>query len=196
MREPLAPLPLRATAFTAFMDGAQFSLFRFARHLIGEPEQAHDIVQDVFVDAWRTAQRADSPFTDGGDELAMRRWIFHAAYHRAMSVLRRKRVISWESLNVLDPPEPSHYYAPTPFEDRVAEGEALQKALATVTPEDAACVLLNAIYGFTSVEIAQILALTPEAAKKRLSRAKQRLRNAYLGPGEAVLAPREERARS
>jgi DNA-directed RNA polymerase specialized sigma24 family protein len=43
-----------------------------------------------------------------------------------------------------------------------------------------ACLLLNIVQGFTSAEIAQILNFSPEAAKKRLARAKQRLRAAYF----------------
>jgi RNA polymerase sigma-70 factor, ECF subfamily len=158
----------------------QRPLFRFVRNLLGETEQAQDVVQDIFIDAWQRSQRGVAPFTADADEADMRRWLFHAAYHRAVSVLRRRRVIVWESLDAIHPPEPDHYYAPEAFEDRVVEGEVLRAALAALSPQDAACLLLNAVHGFSSAEIADILGIAPEASKKRLSRAKQRLRNAYF----------------
>jgi len=180
MREPVTRLPMHAAAFSVLVDHTQEPLWRFVRELVGEPEQASDVVQEVFIDAWKAAQRSSAPFTEDGDTAAMRRWIFRAGYHRAISVLRRRRVIAWESLDAFNLKETGSASASTSFEDQVAESEALQTALATLTAEDVAAVLLNAVQGFTSAEIAQILGIMPEAAKKRLSRAKQRLRDAYL----------------
>jgi RNA polymerase sigma-70 factor (ECF subfamily) len=171
---------MRAAAFSVLVDHTQEPLWRFVRELVGEPEQARDVVQEVFIDAWKAAQRRNAPFTEDGDTAAMRRWIFRAGYHRAISVLRRRRVIVWESLDAFNLKEGGSASAPTSFEEQIAESEALQTALATLTAEDVAAVLLSAVQGFTSAEIAQILGIMPEAAKKRLSRAKQRLRDAYL----------------
>src|SRR5262249_33378018 len=133
-------------------------------------------------------QRAAPPFTSEGEEAAVRRWVFHVAFHRAISLIRRRRLIAWESLDVLRPPEPDRYYAPRPVEDQLAEGELMRSALASLGTGDAACLLLNAIHGFTAAEIAQILTITPVAAKRRLSRAKQRLRNAYFAQQQAEAA--------
>jgi RNA polymerase sigma-70 factor (ECF subfamily) len=171
---------MRAADFSALVDHMQESLWRFVRELVGEPEQARDVVQEVFIDAWRAAQRSSSPFTDNGDTAAMRRWIYRAGYHRAISVLRRRRVIAWESLDALSLAESGPASAHVSFEDQIVESEALQTALDTLTAEDVATLLLSAVQGFTSAEIAQILGILPEAAKKRLSRARQRLRDAYL----------------
>ncbi len=49
-----------------------------------------------------------------------------------------------------------------------------------MAPQDAACLLLSVVQGFTAAEIAQIIDIAPEAAKKRITRAKQRLRAAYF----------------
>jgi RNA polymerase sigma-70 factor (ECF subfamily) len=171
---------MHAAAFSVLVDHTQEPLWRFVRELVGEPEQARDVVQEVFIDAWKAAQRPSAPFTEGGDTSAMRRWIFRAGYHRAISVLRRRRIIAWESLDALHLQETGPASASTPFEDQVVESEALQTALDTLSAEDVAAVLLSAVQGFTSAEIAQILGIQPEAAKKRLSRARQRLRDAYL----------------
>lgn len=166
--------------FASVMEQTQGPLCSFVRGLVGSAEQARDIVQDVFVDAWRAARAEMPPFDGNGDGAGMRRWLFHVAYRRAAATLRHDHVLRFESLDVALAPEPDRFYEPDRFEDRVAEGDLLHRALAQLGPQDAACLLLNVVQGFTAMEIAGILEIGPLAAKKRLSRAKQRLRNAYF----------------
>ncbi|MGZ3674700.1 MAG: RNA polymerase sigma factor [Ktedonobacterales bacterium] len=174
------------TAFAGILQRTQWQLYGFVRGLAGNDEWARDVVQDVFVEAWRLAQRGEPPFTRDALQLSeegARRWLFHVAYRQAISALRRDRVIQWHSLDASDMStmlEPARLYASPPFEDRIAEAEALREALGSLSPEDVACVLLNVVQGFTSAEIAQIIGSTADAAKRRLSRAKQRLRDAYF----------------
>jgi RNA polymerase sigma-70 factor (ECF subfamily) len=180
MRERSTASPASTAVFAAVLERTQTPLCSFVRGMVGSAEQASDIVQDVFVDAWRTAQIAKAPFEEDGDELAIRRWLFHVAYCRAAAVWRHNRVLQFESLDVTPAPEVDRFYESEPFEDRIAEGELLRKALAELGPQDAACLLLNVVQGFTAREIASILDISPLAAKKRLSRAKLRLRDAYF----------------
>jgi len=177
---PDRPDPPGLALFASLLAATQAPLRGFVRGMVGSVEQAQDIAQDVFVDAWRAATRGQAPFDGAGDEPAMRRWLFHVAYQRAVSALRHSAVLRVESLDVPLPPEPSRLYDPVPFEDRVAEGEALQAALDALGPQDAACLLLSVVQGFTALEVAAILEIAPAAAKKRLTRAKQRLRTAYF----------------
>lgn len=173
------------TTFTGMLQRAQGQLYGFVRGLTGNDERARDVVQDVFVEAWRLAQRAEPPFTRDAlqrDEQGARRWLFHVAYRQAVSALRRDHVIEWRSLDMPEVAtfETAYIHAPPPFEDRIAEAEALRTALGSLSSEDAACVLLNVVQGFTSAEIAQIVGSTADSTKRRLSRAKQRLRDTYF----------------
>jgi RNA polymerase sigma-70 factor, ECF subfamily len=179
MPEPL-PATSPADLFVELLSETQGPLYGFVRGLVGDDEQAHDVVQDVYVDAWRAARRAAPPFGHSSDAPAIRRWLFFVAYRTAASVVRHRRVIAWESLDTLDPSETDRFYEPAAFEDQVVEGDALHTILASMTPQDAACLLLNVVQGFTSAEIAHIVDIAPDAAKKRLARAKQRLRAAYF----------------
>ncbi len=169
-----------AVAFGQRLNHLQGPLFGFVQGMIGDQEQARDIVQDVFVDAWRLASRGAPPFTRENDEPGARRWLFHAAYWRAASVARRARVIRWEPLDTSEASVHEPYVEQHPFEDRVIEGVALRQALATLSAEYAACILLSVVQVMHSSEIAQVLGISAEAAKKRVTRAKQRLRAAYL----------------
>ncbi|HEY7358775.1 MAG TPA: sigma-70 family RNA polymerase sigma factor [Ktedonobacterales bacterium] len=158
-------------AFVDLLDRCQWALFSFLRGIVGDEEQARDLMQDTFYHAWRAAQRGLPPF-DGDDEAGMRRWLFHVAYNRAISVLRRRRLIQWLPLESVT--------LSIVFEDQLAEGQAVRAALATLSAADAACLLLIIVQGFTAAEAGQIIGASPQAVAKRLSRAKQRLRDAYL----------------
>lgn len=183
MQESTARSLTTARAPTSFNDvlaETQRLLFAFVARLVSDQELARDIVQDVFCDAWRAMQRGSPPFGAADDLPAMRRWLFHAAYCDAASALRRGALIRWEPLNADDAREPRRPAPGRPFEDTVAERLALDAALATLRPEDAACLLLSALQGFTAQEIGQIIDASTEATKKRLARAKRRLRDAYI----------------
>ena len=166
--------------FTQLLNDAQWAVYDFARGVVGDAEVARDIVQDVFVDAWRALKRHKPPFSDAASDADVRRWLFHVAYCRAVSILRRSRIIAWEPLGEDDALDLNLSHELAPLEDRVAEAEVLREALLSLGPSDAACLLLSAVHGYTSAEIAVIVDISPDAAKKRLSRAKRRLRAAYL----------------
>lgn len=166
--------------FGALLDRHQASLLAFLRGLVTDPELARDLLQDVFCDAWRATLRQDAPFILASADTDRRNWLFHTAYCRAISARRRAGALRWESLDAGAAPLRERLEEPSQMEDLLSEQDAAQTALASLASDDAACILLNALYGFAAAEIAAILDLSPDAAKKRLSRAKQRLRAAYL----------------
>jgi RNA polymerase sigma factor (sigma-70 family) len=168
-------------AFAWALSSLQWPLVGFVRGLIRDEEQARDIVQDAFVDAWKLARQGLPPFTGAVDsEDGIRRWLFHVAYRRAVSAYRRRKIISWQPLDPAMETLLPWDGEPKPFDDQVVEREVLRVALQQLSIEDAACVLLHAVWGLTSTEIAAILDISLAAAKKRLTRAKQRLRISYF----------------
>lgn len=180
---------LSLAAFTATVERLQRPLLIFLRGVVGETELALDLTQDAFHDAWRATQRGDAPWSAEGDDEARRRWIFHDAYWRALSQMRRRKIIHWLPLewpwsaqSEQDAPSlgADRPDAAAPFEDRIVESDALRAALAKLAPEDAACLLLRAVEGFSAVEAAGIVGISPAAMAQRISRARRRLRAIYL----------------
>jgi RNA polymerase sigma-70 factor (ECF subfamily) len=180
MSQPPPSALLSAAGFTELLDCTQQLVYRFMLHLLGNDEDARDGVQEVFVDAWRAVQRVTPPFTSDGSQADMRRWLLHTAYQRSVSVLRHRQVLAWESLDadvdaeVLLPP------GTAAFEDLIAQGDEWRAILGSLDPQDAACLVLKVLQGYTCVELAQIFGISPDATRKRLSRATQRLRLAYV----------------
>jgi RNA polymerase sigma factor (sigma-70 family) len=176
--------PARAT-FDATLAREQQALRGFVRGLVGDAEQARDIAQDVFLVAWRAVKEGAAPFAPDADERAIRRWLYCVAYRRAISARRHDHVLTIESLDEERTLHRARLAAPDAFDERVAERDTLISALGDLETDDAACLLLNVVQGFTAREIAVMLEITSDAAKKRLTRAKQRLRDAYFAREEA-----------
>ena len=166
--------------FTALVQQYQGSLIGFLCGLVDHPEQARDLAQEVFQDAWRVALRAETPFIAGTPQPVLRRWLFQAAYHRAISALRRRQRIRWESLEEQNEREPELFSVAVTFEDDIAEREAMRAALARLAPQDVACLLLRIVQGFSAAETAAIVGASPQSIDQRLARAKKRLRSVYL----------------
>lgn len=182
MHDIVAPDSYPTEAFAQVLNTLQWPLVGFVRGLIRDEEQARDIVQDVFIDAWKLARQGDPPFTAAADDAdGVRRWLFHVAYRRAVSAYRRTKIIDWQRL---DPGKETELLPwnsePHPFDDQIVEREVLRDALNKLSIEDAACVLLHDVWGLSSAEIAEIQGISLVAAKKRLTRARQRLRDSYF----------------
>lgn len=181
-----------SATFLELLDRVHARLVGFARGLLGQEEDARDVVQDVVVDAWHSARRQTPPFAPPLDEAAIRRWLFHAAYWKAVSARRQRGGVVWESLDAAQ--EVGRLGAGIAsvggataggFEQRIAESEVLRVAMLSLEDEEAACLLLHVVQGYTSVEIARTLQIAPDAVRKRLSRAMQRLRAAYFAQESA-----------
>jgi RNA polymerase sigma factor (sigma-70 family) len=166
------------------------------RGLVGDAEAARDIAQDVFVDAWRATTQGTPPFAEESDSAGIRRWLFHAAYCEAVSLLRHRAVIAWQPLDAASGPASNQSSEPTRFEVRVVEGDALRSALDSLASDEAAALLLHIVHGFTSAEISAVLEIAPTAVRKRLSRAMQRLRAAYFAQERGQDQPRKDELRA
>lgn len=174
-RAPIESL-LSEDDFACIVDRYQRQLHAYLAGLTGQPEQAFDLVQETFYDAWDSARKGKPPLLVGAADGDIRRWLYRVATNNALSMLRHYRLIRWEPLE--------NYLAMRAdrglsFEDHVAENDILQSALARLSPEDAACLLLRVVHGFSARETGQILNASAETINTRLARAKQRLRAAY-----------------
>ena len=76
------------TAFTTLVREYERPLFVFLCEMLDDPERTKELLQDTFVDAWRSYQRGAPPFVATCEPIEVRRWLFHIAYHCAVSVLR------------------------------------------------------------------------------------------------------------
>ncbi len=74
-------------------------LFRFARRLIPEPSMAEDLVQEVFLDVWRTAGkfRHDAAVATWLLAITYRRRCFHCAKPIAQPSILARSILTYQS---------------------------------------------------------------------------------------------------
>lgn len=82
-------------AFETLISRYRARLLAFCRHMVGSTEDAEDILQEVFVSAYR-AMLADDR------ELNVRPWLYRIARNRSLNHLRRPRPTGVDSMDVFE----------------------------------------------------------------------------------------------
>ena len=143
----------------------QASLFRFAYNLIGNRQDAEDIVQEVFVAAYRHRAKFDARRGQ------LSTWLFTIARNRCINFLKRSRLPTVPvDARTLAQPQASQTDARRDF------WEALDQALAALPLEQKTVFVLAEIEQLAYREIAEIEATSLGTVKSRLHRAKRALR--------------------
>ena len=135
---------------------------RLARSLGGDLSAAEDLSQEVMIRAWRKLPRDAEP-------AAQRAWLRRTASNAAIDELRRRgRRATVGTDQVADLAS-----------EQSAEPDAAREALTTLTPHDRLLILLRFDAGLQHAEIAQLLAISEEASRKRVARARKAFIRAY-----------------
>lgn len=143
------------------------AILNYLYRMVGDGEQAEELAQDVFVRAHRGLSRLE----DGAN---YRAWLYRIATNLAYDTLRRRRLISWFSLRETDADDTAGTGP-----DRLADQQAVQRALMQIPEAYRAALVLFSVQGYSVNEIAEALALSEGAVKTRLSRAREMFRKAY-----------------
>jgi len=164
-------------AFAALVEENQGKVYNLALRLTGSAEDASDVAQEAFLNAWRGL-----PSFQG--DCAFSTWLYRLTHNAAIDFLRRRSrqqgagpVLSLDGeesgLGGLIP-DP----APTPQEqvERRELQEALAQGLARITPEYRQALSLR-LAGLSYAEIAQALDVEEGTVKSRIARARLSLRN-------------------
>ncbi len=151
-------------------------IYNYIYRLVGDREQAADLLQETFVKVYRSLQS----LPQGAGRTP---WVYRIATNTCYDVLRRRRLISWLPWTRDDGmPEPAVEEAD--LDERYALRENVQDALRLVPPSLRAPLLLHTVHGFSYGDIATTLGLTEAAVKMRISRARTAFRQAYHDGGE------------
>jgi RNA polymerase sigma-70 factor (ECF subfamily) len=146
-------------------------LFRTAARLIGDRGRAEDVVQEVYLQAWKSFHR----FTPGTN---CRAWLFKIL----MNTLHHDRR-KWFNLRSMQPAgrdfEDTLMHAP-PVPEKLTDQEVLS-ALDRVPTEFRAVILLADVEEFSYKEIAHVLQISVGTVMSRLSRGRKLLRELLAG---------------
>jgi RNA polymerase sigma factor (sigma-70 family) len=158
-----------ADAFEAVYEAFRPRLFSFLARL----SRRRDVAEGLLEETWLRLVTCAGQLSD---DTCLAAWLFAVARNLHASWCRH-RAVDEERISDLTPSWPAPAPGETPFE-AAARGETerrLEVALARLPLRDREVLLLVTVEEVTPSDAASLLGLAPEALRKRLQRARQRL---------------------
>lgn len=173
-----------AGAFRRFVELHQSLVFQFARNMLRSPEDAEDLTQDVFVAAYQNLATFDATRAKSST------WLLTIARNRCLNRLRQRQ----PNLSAdLERPDPAPCPAETASQHEV--WQHLDSALQGLPLEQRTAFVLTEIQELPHAEVAAIEGIELGTVKSRVSRARERLRDAmraWQPEGVAPSSPRRQ----
>jgi len=174
-------------AFATILDRYSPRTYRLARAITGNPQDAEEVVQDVFFTIFQKIESFEG-------RSAFSTWLYRITVNAAMMKARRREGKVEEDLERWLPVFDAEGHHLQPVVDWSANPEkallqherreVLHQALAALPAEYRAVVALRDLQGLSNEEVAEVLGLTVAAVKSRLHRGRLALRGklaAYFG---------------
>jgi RNA polymerase sigma-70 factor (ECF subfamily) len=171
-------------AFGELVTRYQDRLFNVAYRVLDNPDDAADVVQDVFINAYQSLRTFK-----GDSELFT--WLYRIAFNTAISFKRRRRGVvridGHGGDGGIDPEDRSLDTAPDAGMERSEDERVLAEAMAKLSPEHRTVLVLKDIDGLKYEEIAEVMGVPIGTVRSRLHRARLELKS-LLDPDEVGLA--------
>jgi RNA polymerase sigma-70 factor (ECF subfamily) len=170
------------TACAALVDGHQRMVYQLALHLLGDPQEALDLSQDVFLQVFRSLPRFRG-------QSALRTWIYRIVVTQARNRQRWwRRRLSHAQVSLDDHVRSNGEFPTTMISaapDRVLSQKELARqlwsALEDLPFEQRTAIVLREIDGLSYEEIAFSLGVAVGTVRSRLARARESLRSQLRG---------------
>jgi RNA polymerase sigma-70 factor (ECF subfamily) len=163
-----------AAAFGVLVVRYQDRLYNTVYRLVDNADDAHDIVQDVFLSAFQSLDSFK------GDSLFFT-WLYRIAFNTAISHKRKRRMAL--SINAarngeggIDPLDESDSVRPGHALEQAEQERRIRKALNQLSPEHRAVLILKDMEGQKYEVMAEILEVPIGTIRSRLHRARTELR--------------------
>ena len=161
---PAGPRRSAHAALAAAMADSDDRLRALAYHLLDSRESMDDVLQEVYVKAYRHLS------TFRGDA-TLATWLYRITYTTCMDHLRREKRTAPASPEQIENALPS----PAGVADDFAVRDELHRALAALPPEHCAAVLLVLRDGYDYADAAEILGVPPGTVASRVARGRRQL---------------------
>ncbi|NLE96451.1 MAG: RNA polymerase sigma factor SigE [Propionibacterium sp.] len=153
-------------------------VYRLALRLTGNPHDAEDLTQDVFVRVFKSIHTF-KPGTLSG-------WLHRITTNLFLDQVRRKQRIRMDALSTAPDHVWGHSTAPEDLHADAHLDPDVADALAALSPEYRVAVVLCDIEGLSYEEIAQVLDVKLGTVRSRIARGRSQLRKAlkHRAPAE------------
>jgi RNA polymerase sigma-70 factor (ECF subfamily) len=150
-------------------------LYRTASRLMGDPARAEDVVQEAYLQAWKSFDRFE-PGTN------CRAWLFKILFHCVNH--QRRKWFRFPLLKEIEEFLEANLPARTPVPEKLTDAEILG-ALERISGDFRSVVLLVDVEEFSYKEVADILGVPIGTVMSRLSRARKALRDQLAAVAES-----------
>jgi len=170
------------TAYTELYDLFATGIYRLCYSLVFNEQDAEDVVQEVFVYAFKNLKQYDA------NKAAFKTWLYTIAVSRCRNTYRRKRPMQIDITQLfgMSLAAPSSQGPEAQMAYRAAS-DALVKALASLPGNLREAVVLRYGHGLTYREIAEVMNCPPKTAESRVRLAHNHLRKLLYPQGVGLL---------
>ncbi|HMA95823.1 MAG TPA: sigma-70 family RNA polymerase sigma factor [Polyangiaceae bacterium] len=155
---------------------AKEALFRRYVHLvnglafrvIGRDADLDDLVQDSFIEAWRSLHRLENPQVFSS-------WLSAIVVRTAHKMLRRRRLMTAIGLRQREPIDLDNLVSGNAPQDVQVELRAIYSLVETLSPSTRLALLLRRVEGLSLEEVASMLGVSLATAKRRIADAERQL---------------------
>ena len=170
-----------STAYRRFVDSNSANVYNLALKLLGDEQEAEDVLQETFLSAFRAIDRFE-----GRSKLST--WLYRITYNASLMHLRKRERMTTFSLDrpfgdgeTAEESSARHLvdWSTVP-DDQLLTAEArqeMEQAIAGLPESLRATFVLRDIQGLSGAETAEVLGITVQAVKNRLHRARLKLRS-------------------
>ncbi len=144
------------------------AIYAYLVRLSRDSQMAEELTQDTFLKVYQARAKLSGVQN-------RRAWIFRIATNTCLTALKRQRRfrwLPWEAAESL--PHPTR-----DDPEQVGQRDAVERALAGMSEDYRAALLLFSYHGFRVAEVAEVLGISEGAVKTRVYRAKEMFLRAY-----------------
>ena len=176
------------SAFNQLVRAYQTLAYRTAYRVLGEAPSAEDATQDAFVYAYKHIRE----YRGGSFKAWILRIVTNACYDQ-LRVKQRRPTASLDAM-LLDPDNPAPGAdraapeSPHEYVERQELGDAIQRGLTTLPPDQRVTLILADIEGFSYDDVATATGTNLGTVKSRLNRARGALRDFLVAQEELLPA--------
>jgi RNA polymerase sigma-70 factor, ECF subfamily len=158
-----------AEAFEELYHAHASRLYNLVLRMTGSPEEAEDLLQDVFLHAHRK-------LLSFRGESSVGTWLYRLAMNRCLDYLRSRQAKTGRVTESLDACSGAEAAAPMPAVPTPVRRLDLDRAIGTLPKRCRAVFLLHDVEGFDHREIASILGISEGTSKSQVHKARVKLR--------------------